>query len=279
MLTVDYTKLRLEPGMLVLDLGAGFGRHAFETARRGASVVAADLAYDEMKSTKDTFAAMYLEGELPKNITTVSVQANGVTLPFADHTFDRIIASEILEHVPDDQGVMAELFRVLKPGGCLAATVPAALPEQICWWLSDDYHAPAAEGGHVRIYGLPELRTKLASVGFEPGESHRAHALHSPYWWLKCAVGIDNEDNPMVQAYLKMLTWDIVKAPAVTRTAERVLNPVLGKSRVVYADRPGATEQPTNREAGPTFIADNMIGAERIVSTGSVPSSNAGAKA
>ena len=54
MLTVDYDRLGLEPGMRVLDLGAGFGRHAFETARRGASVVAADLAFDEMKATQDT---------------------------------------------------------------------------------------------------------------------------------------------------------------------------------------------------------------------------------
>lgn len=238
MLTVDYDLLELEPGMLVLDLGAGFGRHAFETARRGGSVVAADLAFDEMKSTKDTFAAMYLSGELPDNVTTVSVQANGLTLPFADQTFDRIIASEILEHVPNDIGVMAELFRVLKPGGRLAATVPAALPEQVCWWLSEDYHAPIAVGGHVRIYGQPELRNKLSDAGFIPGATHRAHALHSPYWWLKCAVGVKNDDNPLVKAYLKLLTWDIVKAPTLTRTAERVLNPVLGKSRIVYADRP-----------------------------------------
>ena len=132
---------------------------------------------------------------------------------------------------------MAELYRVLAPGGRLAATVPAALPEQICWWLSDDYHAPAAVGGHVRIYAQPELRTKLASVGFTPGPSHRAHALHSPYWWLKCAVGVQNNDHPLVKQYLKFLTWDIVEAPTLTRTADRLLNPVLGKSLVVYADR------------------------------------------
>lgn len=238
MLTVDYDRLALEPGMLVLDLGAGFGRHAFETARRGGSVVAADLAMDEMRMTLATFGAMFVDGELSKSVSTTAVQANGLTLPFPDHTFDRIIASEILEHVPDDRGVMAELFRVLKPGGRLAATVPAAFPEQICWWLSEEYHAPISVGGHVRIYGQPELRTKLESVGFEPGDSHRAHALHSPYWWLKCAVGVKNDDNPLVKAYLKLLTWDIVKAPKLTRTAERILNPVLGKSRVVYADRP-----------------------------------------
>jgi len=246
MLTVDYDRLALEPSMRVLDLGAGFGRHAFETARRGASVVAADLAFDEMKATQDTFAAMFVEGDLPDEITTVSVQANGLTLPFADGSFDRIIASEVLEHVPDDLGVMSELFRVLTPGGRLAATVPSQLPEQICWWLNESYHAPASVGGHVRIYGQPELRMKLESVGFEPGDSHRAHALHSPYWWLKCAVGLENEDNFLVRQYLKLLTWDIVEAPTLTRTAERILNPVLGKSVVVYADRPISAALPIN---------------------------------
>lgn len=242
MLTVDYEVLGLQPGMIVLDLGAGFGRHAFETARRGASVVAADLALTEMVQTRDTFAAMHEAGQLPgPGLTAAVVQANGLSLPFADCSFDRVIASEVLEHVPDDLAVMAELFRVLRPGGRLAATVPAALPEQVCWWLNDDYHAPKSVGGHVRIYGQPELRTKLASVGFEPGPSHRAHALHSPYWWLKCAVGLHNTENPAVKAYLKLLTWDIVKAPRLTRTADRLLNPILGKSLVVYADRPEHT--------------------------------------
>jgi SAM-dependent methyltransferase len=161
-----------------------------------------------------------------------------LNLPFADRSFDRIIASEVLEHVPDDLGVMAELFRVLAPGGRMAATVPAAVPEQICWWLNDAYHAPKSVGGHVRIYGRPELLTKLSSVGFAPAESHKAHALHSPYWWLKCAVGLENESNLAVKAYLRFLTWDIVKAPKLTRSADRILNPVLGKSLVVYADRP-----------------------------------------
>jgi len=245
MLTVDYDRLELKPGMRVLDLGAGFGRHAFETARRGANVVATDLAADEMRSTLNTFAAMAIDNELPAEVSTSCLQADGLNMPFADGSFDRIIASEVLEHVPDDLGAMAELFRLLKTGGRLAATVPAAIPEQICWWLNDAYHAPKVAGGHVRIYHQPELRTKLASVGFEPGPSHRAHALHSPYWWLKCAVGIDNDDHWLVKAYLRFLTWDIVEQPTLSRTADRVLNPILGKSLVIYADRPAGS--PTKR--------------------------------
>ena len=236
MLTVDYERLGLVPGMTVLDLGAGFGRHAFESARHGVNVVAADLALDEMESTLGTFAAMYESGELdPAKTRAGCVQANGLSLPFPTGTFDCIIASEVLEHVPDDLGVMSELQRVLKPGGILAATVPAMLPEVICWKLDDAYHAPKAVGGHVRIYATPELRMKLESVGLTPTEHHRAHALHSPYWWLKCAVGVNNDDNPLVKLYLRFLTWDIVKAPWLTRTADRILNPVLGKSLVQYS--------------------------------------------
>ncbi len=236
MLTVDYDRLGLIPGMTVLDLGAGFGRHAFESARHGVNVVAADLALDEMESTLGTFAAMYESGELDPTLAKAGcVQANGLTLPFPDDTFDRIIASEVLEHVPDDLGAMAELRRVLKPSGILAATVPAMLPEMICWKLDDAYHAPKAVGGHVRIYAKPELRMKLESVGLTPTDDHRAHALHSPYWWLKCAVGVNNDDNPLVKLYLRFLTWDIVKGPWLTRTADRLLNPVLGKSLVQYS--------------------------------------------
>ncbi|MFV0257883.1 MAG: methyltransferase domain-containing protein [Acidimicrobiales bacterium] len=247
MLTVDYDRLGVGPGMRVLDLGAGFGRHAFETARRGAHVVAADLAADELEATAATFAAMRAAGEIGAEVSTTVVRSDGGRLPFPDGTFDRVVASEVLEHVPDDLGVMAELHRVLRPGGRLAATVPAALPEQICWWLDEAYHAPIAVGGHVRIYTRAELDTKLTARGFEPYDRHRAHALHTPYWWLKCAVGVDNDRNRLVRAYHRLLVWDIVSAPAVTRALDRGLNPVLGKSLVVYARRrsePDARSEP-----------------------------------
>ena len=68
--------------------------------------------------------------------------------------------------------------------------------------------------------------------------SHHTHALHSPYWWLKCAVGVTDDANPVVKAYHRLLVWDMLTAPALTRTAERALDPLIGKSLVTYLRKP-----------------------------------------
>jgi SAM-dependent methyltransferase len=241
MLTVDYRRLGLQPGELVLDLGSGPGRHAFETLRRGARVVLCDYDTGELAQARTLSSAMLEAGEIDSLDAIATTQGDGVFLPFPDDTFDRIIAAEVLEHIPDDEGAIAELHRVLKPGGTIAVTIPAWLPEQICWALSEEYHAPHVPGGHVRIYTENELRRKLRAAGLKPGDAHHAHSLHSPYWWLRCAVGPQDDEHPLVAAYRQLLVWDITgRQPmaGVVRTAERLLNPVLGKSLVVYARKP-----------------------------------------
>ena len=221
MLTVDYDRLGLQSGHHLLDLGCGFGRHAFEAAKRGAHVTACDMALPELRDVRNTFAAMNDAGELPGTVRTAEIAGDATKLPFADNTFDRIIASEVLEHVPDDHGALGELTRVLKPGGVLAATVPTWLPERICWGITSDFHAPTAVGGHVRIYTRAEMRAKMTGAGLNPTDAHNTHALHSPYWWLKCAVGIDNNDHPLVKKYHDLLVWEMVKAPKVLQSPTR----------------------------------------------------------
>jgi len=114
-----------------------------------------------------------------------------------------------------------------------AITVPSFLPERICWALSTEYHE--VPGGHVRIYTRVELEAKLARAGLTALWHHHAHGLHSPYWWLKCAVGVHDDKHRLTSAYHRLLVWDIMRRPAVTRLAEQALNPLIGKSLVVYA--------------------------------------------
>ena len=246
MLTADYDRLGLRSGDLVLDLGCGFGRHAYEALRRGASVVACDLGVDELRQVRAVAGVMHDAGQVgptDAGVGTVMLEtANGDArrLPFADGAFDRVIASEVMEHIDDDDTAMAELTRVLRPGGTIAVTVPSLFPEKVCWSLSEDYHAPKVAGGHVRIYRRQQIVAMLRAAGMVPTGHHRVHALHSPYWWLRCLVGPNQPiaDSRLVTLYHRLLSWDIEKAPRLTRWTERALNPVLGKSLVVYATKP-----------------------------------------
>ena len=126
-----------------------------------------------------------------------AAQGDALRLPFADGAFDRVIASEVLEHIPDDEAAMAELARVLRPGGTMAVTVPRCGPEFVNWALSDDYHD--VPGGHVRIYRRASWSSRLQGAGLRPVGSHHAHGLHSPYWWLRCLVGPTNDGHPAVR--------------------------------------------------------------------------------
>lgn len=236
MLTVDFDLLGVRPGERVLDLGCGAGRHAFELYRRGARVTAFDQDATELAEVAAMGEAMAAAGEGGPGGSLEATEGDALALPFSDNTFDRIVAAEVLEHIPADDAAIAELVRVLRPGGTLAVTVPRWLPERVCWVLSDAYHE--VEGGHVRIYRASELAGQLTRAGLVGYGHGYAHALHSPYWWLKCAVGVGSSDHPLVAAYHRVLVWDIMRAPRLTRTADRLLNPVIGKSVVLYARKP-----------------------------------------
>jgi SAM-dependent methyltransferase len=237
MLTVDFDRLGVRDDARVLDMGCGGGRHAFEAWRRGARVVALDTSEAELKEVRSVLGGMLDAHEVVDGGGIGgAVNGDALVLPFADSTFDCVIASEVLEHVWADQRAIAELTRVLRPGGRMAVTVPTRWPERVCWALDHRYHD--APGGHIRIYRQRDLEAKLEAAGLWLRGSHHAHALHSPYWWLKCAAGVERVDPPWpVRRYHDVLVWQITKQPRLLAALDHVLNPVLGKSLVVYAQK------------------------------------------
>ncbi|MBS42016.1 MAG: SAM-dependent methyltransferase [Nocardioides sp.] len=238
MLTVDFDRLGLQPGERVLDMGCGAGRHAFEMYRRGADVVAFDQDADELAGVLEVFGAMKEQGEVPAGASADIKQGDALALPFADGEFDRVVAAEVLEHVPADIQAIGELVRVLRPGGTIAVTVPRWFPEIVNWKLSSAYHE--VEGGHIRIYTDAELGDKLTRAGLVLEGKDHVHGLHTPYWWIKCAVGVDNDDHPLAKAYHRLLVWEIMKQPKALQVAGKVLDPLIGKSMVLYLRKPAA---------------------------------------
>ena len=247
MLTVDFDRLGIGPGTRVLDLGCGMGRHSHEALRRGATVTAADLDTDALAHVEAVATAMLEAGEVTPGGRLEVAVANALDLQFADGSFDVVIVSEVFEHIPEDQAAMAEVRRVLRPGGVGAITVPRYLPEAVCWLLSTEYHSN--EGGHVRIYQGDVLQARLRNAGLAVQGTAHAHALHSPYWWVKCAVGVRRDDALPARLYHRFLVYDMMRRPAWSRALEGALNPVLGKSLVVYIRRPaGAVAQRRRRQ-------------------------------
>jgi SAM-dependent methyltransferase len=234
-LTVDFDRLGLARGERFLDLGAGRGRHLFEGMRRGARVTAIDASAADLKDAVAIAGAMLAGEEVGTEVWTGAVNGDALQLPFPNNTFDRIVVSEVLEHIWDDERALVEIVRVLRPGGRVAATVPTRWPERVAWALNTRYHD--TPGGHVRIYRQRDLEQKLERAGLFLRGSHHAHAFHSPYWWLKCVYGLDNTEAAPIRRYHDFLCYLIEHNPPWAARAERALNPVMGKSLVVYGEK------------------------------------------
>ena len=200
--TIDFDLLQLEDNDRILDMGCGEGRHAITAYMlKNVESVGVDLSLKDLNTTADRFRE-FAEDNCGKSLS-LSV-ADGAHLPFADEYFDKVICSEVLEHIPDYQPVLKELVRVLKTGG------------------------------HVRIFKANRLRQDIEAQGLVFFRRHWAHALHVPYWWLKCAFWNPDKDAPVVKAYHRFLVWDLMDHPPLTRGLEKIMNPIMGKSVVMY---------------------------------------------
>ena len=232
--TIKYRKLKLETGQLVLDMGCGEGRHSIGALlETPANVIGLDLSFEDLNTAKSRLNDFDLSG--CNTFCTFGV-SNIKNIPIENASLDAVMCSEVLEHVDSPKESIQELVRVLKPGGIMALSVPRYLPELICWKLSKEYSK--TPGGHVRIFKHSQLRDLAVNNGLQYQSFHWAHGLHSPYWWLQCLFWNTRETSYAIKLYHKFLVWDLMKRPLFTRLLEMILQPLIGKSLVMYFRKP-----------------------------------------
>ena len=173
-LSIDPSLLPVVANERVLDVGCGDGRHVVEAARRGAMAVGVDYDASELRKTRARCA----------DARVALIVGDAAHLPFADGAFHAVVCTETLEHLPDDTAAMAEIARVLDPGGVLLGAVPSHFTEMLFWRLSRGYRE--APGGHVRIYRPRELARKLWCAGLSMCDLRYLHFVDSLFWLRFC---------------------------------------------------------------------------------------------
>ena len=233
LLTVDLERLDVRAGDLVLDAGCGEGRHCFGCLERGARVVGLDLDFDSLR-----LAARRLRGRASELESLGEMnQGDAFHLPYANDTFDRIICSEVMEHVHDYGAAVRELARVTRPGGKLAITIPTATSEHLYLRMGDDYFE--SPGVHIRIFKPRKLAEGLARAGLGTVGVGFAHGFHTPYWVLRSIMHLPSaDDSALVRIYRKFLI-QITGSKLMDRIEKQVLDRICPKSLILYAEKPG----------------------------------------
>lgn len=232
MITVELDLLDIKDGDLILDAGCGNGRHSWETCKRNRStIVAFDINREDLQNNK------WMLDELKKQNDAKSeyhlIVGDVTKLPFKDGSFDKIICSEVLEHVPDDKGATEELVRVLDKDGAIGISVPHHFAESICWKLSKAYYG--FPGGHIRIYKTQQLLDLATSTGLDVYTIRHKHGLHTFYWMLRCLFGIKKENARIPALYHRFLTWEMSDYHRFFHGLDSFINRFSPKSVTIYA--------------------------------------------
>lgn len=232
MLTIDYKLMDVGAGQRLLDVGCGNGRHTWAAyCLYDCQVLALDMLEVDLQKIRYTLSTA--DNGKEKGGTWLAVRGDAASLPLRSGSFDRVVCSEVLEHVTDPKGSVAELVRVLKDDGVIAVSVPTRLTESVYWRISRQYSRNP--GGHVRIFKAKDIIQLLGDHDLQIFGIRHKHSLHSIYWLLRCMFGVNNEKAFVPRMYHSLLVWDLKTKTKPVRLLDDVCNHLFPKSIVIYA--------------------------------------------
>lgn len=231
--TIRMKNLQLQPKQKLLDLGCGLGRHLFTAAQHcSLDLYGIDRSLEDLKTTesrsKDFASILLSENQFQL------IQGDALNIPFDDNIFDRVICSEVLEHIPNYSMAIQEIARVTKTGGRVGISVPHAWPERINWIISNDYKK---DTGHIHLFNKKTLVSAFETHGLQCYDYHYEHGFHSAYWWLKSTEWNREKPSYPLKQYQRFLDWELFNGGKATRQLEKIVNPLIGKSLVLYFEK------------------------------------------
>ena len=226
-------------GTRVLDVGCGDGRHIVEAVRRGSFAVGVDYDAAELRKARERIGDEYVD----------LVVADASRLPFRDATFDAVICTETLEHLPDDDGALSEIARLLGGGGILLGAVPSHFTETLYWRLSRGYwNTP---GGHVRIYRPRTLASSLAANGLAMDNVHYVHFIDSLVWLRFCLTDFLRPQRRPASVYEAAINLAVALERPVATWRARLRAAIPHSRLIAVIDAAGAYVWPKSL----TFVA------------------------
>lgn len=145
------------PGGRVLEVGSSVGQYSFQLAKRGFDVTAADLSANAVAVGQRRAAAQNV-----RNVSFVVADAEQLS-PLADNTFDGVVSFSTLRYVPNLHAALAEIRRVLKPGG----TAVLDFPNRYCPWFYVKQWLGSERHPHDHQFSAGTLRRLVASSGLQ----------------------------------------------------------------------------------------------------------------
>lgn len=212
-------------GNVVLDLGCGDGGMSAFCARMGAKVCFADVDVDKLDATRQR-----LSGISGARFETVSMEGNRLTLP--DATVDRIVCTEVLEHVEDPAESLKELVRVGKPGALYLLSVPSQVSEEVQKGIAPALYFEPPH--HVRIFAAGELAALASDLGLDVLSESRYGFFWFVWWMVKWADA--ENSNDVLEAWTQ--TWHLLMTTPGGLKVASAFNNHLGKSDVIVARKP-----------------------------------------
>jgi SAM-dependent methyltransferase len=218
------------PDDVVADIGCGDGSYAHFSASQGARIILSDVDQGALER-----AAAALR-QLPKPAVFEARLTDGATLPIADAVASRVICTEVLEHVDDPVRVMAELFRIGRPGALYLLSCPDPNAEAIFRRIAHPSHFERPN--HIRTIGHEEFAGLVESAGLII-ERRLSRGFYALMWWILfwgCPELSGEMRHPVLDSWTQ--TWSLLLDQKNGPLIKRVLDDMLPQSQVIIARKP-----------------------------------------